>query len=104
HHKLLLRVVGFRRKDRNGYKILSYRAVVEMTNCERIETTIRERQLCFAGTLVRQKDTRLPKRVMNGRLSTRGPKEIGRPSKQWEDTLKENLCALGVVPHRGARQ
>ncbi|CAM9863600.1 unnamed protein product, partial [Sphacelaria rigidula] len=50
-----------------------------MTNCERIEATIRKRQLWFAGALVRRKDTSLPKRVMNGRLSTRGPKEVGRP-------------------------
>ncbi|CAM9503947.1 unnamed protein product, partial [Sphacelaria rigidula] len=68
-----------------------------MTNCERIKTTIRNCQLCFAGDLVRQKDTRLSQRVMNGRLSTRGPKEFGRPLKQWEDTLKENLRALGAV-------
>ena len=54
HHKLLLRVVGFRRKDRTGYKPLSYRAVLEVTECERVEKTIRKRQLWFAGTLVRQ--------------------------------------------------
>ena len=79
HHKRLLRVVGFRRTDRTGYKPLSYRAVLEMTECARIETTIRKRQLWFAGALVRQKETRLPIRVMNGRLIARGPKKTGRP-------------------------
>ncbi|CAM9732781.1 unnamed protein product, partial [Sphacelaria rigidula] len=68
-----------------------------MINCERVEMTIRKRQLWFAGALVRQKDTRLPNRVMNGRLSTRELKEVGRPPKQWEDTLEENLRALGAV-------
>ena len=40
HHKLLLRIIGFRRKDRIGYKPLSYKEVLERTGSERIETTI----------------------------------------------------------------
>ncbi|CAN0031123.1 unnamed protein product, partial [Sphacelaria rigidula] len=69
-----------------------------MANCGRIETTISKRQLWFAGVLVQQKETRLPKRVMNGWLTTRGSEEAGRPLKQREDTLKANLRALGAVP------
>ena len=101
HHKLLLRVVGFRRKDRVGYKTLSYREVLGKTKCERIETTIRKRQLWFAGAVARQDDGRLPKRVMFGRLAARGPKGTGRPSKHWGDRLKENLQLLGAVPRKG---
>ena len=74
HHKLLLRIIGFRRKDRIGYKPLSYREVLERTGSERIETTIRKRQLGFAGALVRQGDSRLSKRVMFGRLAVQGLK------------------------------
>ena len=59
HHKLLLRIIGFRRKDRIGYKPLSYREVLERTGSERIKTTIRKRQLGFAGALVRQGNSRL---------------------------------------------
>ena len=45
HHKLLLRIIGFRRKGRTGYKPLSYGEVLERTCSERIETTIiRKRQ------------------------------------------------------------
>ena len=80
HHKLLLRIIGFRRKDRIGYKPLSYREVLERTGSERIETTIRKRQLGFAGALVRQGDSRLSKRVMFGRLAVQGPKRGGRPA------------------------
>ena len=36
HHKLLLRIIGFRRKDSTGYKFLSYREVLERTGSERI--------------------------------------------------------------------
>ena len=74
HHKLLLRIIGFRRKDRIGYKPLSYREVLETTGSERIETTIRKHQLGFTGALVRQGDSRLSKRVMFGRLAVQGPK------------------------------
>ena len=41
---------------------------------------------------------------MNGRLTARGPKEAGRPPKQWEDSLQENLRALGAVPRKGAQR
>lgn len=40
------------------------RDVLEMTTYERIETTIRWRQLWFAGTLLRQDETRLGKHTM----------------------------------------
>ena len=89
HRKLLLRIIGFRRKDRIGYKPLSYREVLERTGSERIETTIRKRQLGFAGALVRQGDSRLSKRVMFGRLAVQGPKRGGRPVTSWVDCLKK---------------
>ena len=69
HHKLLLRIIGFRRKDRTEYKPLSHREVLERTGSERIETTTRKRQHGFAGALVRQGDSRLSKRVMFGQLA-----------------------------------
>ena len=71
-----------------------------MTECERIEMTIRKRQLWFAGALVRQKETRLPRHLM----TARGPKEIDGPSQQWGDSLQENLLALGAVPRKGERR
>ena len=64
HHKLPLRIISFRRKDRTGYEPLSYREVRERTSSERIETTIRKRQLGFVGALVLHGDSRLSKRVM----------------------------------------
>ncbi len=75
-----------------------------MTNCERVETTIRKRQLWLAGSLVRQKETRLPRRIMDGRLTTSGPKGAGRPPKRWEDNLQDNLRTLGAVPRKGAQR
>ena len=101
HHKLLLRIIGFRRKDCIRYKPLSYREVLERTGSERIEATIRKRQLGFAGDLVRQGDSRLSKRVMFGRLAMQGPKRGGRPATSWVDCLQKNLEAFGAVPRKG---
>ena len=101
HHKLLLRIIGFRRKDCTGYKPLSYREVLESAGSERVETTIRKRQLGFAGALVRQRDSRFSKRVMFGRLAVQGPKRRGRPATSWVDCLHKNLVAIGTVPRKG---
>ena len=101
HHKLLLRIIGFWRKDRIWYKPLSYREVLERTGSVRIDTRIRKRQLGFAGALVRQGDSRLSKRVMFGRLAVQGPKLGGRPTTSWVDCLQKNLEVFGAVPHKG---
>ena len=101
HHKLLLRIVRFRCKDRTGYKPLSYREVLERTGSEHIKTTMRKRQPGFAGALIRQGDLGLSKQVMFGRLAVQGPKRGGRPARSWVDCLQKNLEAFGVVPRKG---
>ena len=87
NHKLLLRIIGFWRKDRTGYKPLSCREALERTGSVRIKTRIRKRHLGFAEALVRQGDSRLAKRVMFGRLAVQGLKRGGRPATSWLDYL-----------------
>ena len=53
HHKLRLRVVGFQRKNRTGYKPLSYGEAFERTASQRTEAIFRKRQLGLAGFLIR---------------------------------------------------
>ena len=101
HHKLLLCIIGFRRKGRIGYKPLSYREVLERTGSERIGTIIRKRQLGFPEALVRQGDSRISKRVMFGRLAVQGPKRGGRPATSWVDCLQKNLEAFGAASRKG---
>ena len=48
-HQVLLRVIGFQRRQRADYTILSYAKALKKTRCESIETTIRKRRLFFAG-------------------------------------------------------
>ena len=100
HHNLLLRIVGFRRKDRTGYKPLSYGEVLETAGFKCIERTIRKRQPGFAGALVRQGDSRLSKRGMFGRLAVQELKRGGRPMTSWVNFVQKNLEAFGPVPHK----
>lgn len=44
-HKLLLKAVSRCRKDNSGHKTLWCKAALETSQCERIDTTIRERQI-----------------------------------------------------------
>ena len=65
HHRLLLRVIGYRR-ERGIYQQLSYAQVLKKTGCQSVEATIRQRRLLFAGAMARQPAGRLPKRLMDG--------------------------------------
>ena len=104
HHKLLLRIIGFRRKDRTGYKPLSYEEVLQRAGFERIETTFRKRQHGFVGALDRQGDLRVSKRVTFGRLAVQGLKRGGRPAMSWMDCLQKNLKAFEAVPRKDIRR
>ncbi|CAM9540818.1 unnamed protein product [Sphacelaria rigidula] len=81
-----------------------------MTICERIESTIRKemtirkRLLCFAGTLVRQDETRLPKRIMFGWLAGKGSRRLAAAPNTGGTTSRGNLRALWALPCKGSRR
>ena len=58
HHKLLLRVIGYRR-IRGTYRQMSYAEALTKIGSQRVEATVRQRRLLFAGALARQGDKRL---------------------------------------------
>ena len=67
HHRLLLRVIAYRR-ERGTYRQLSYAQALKKTGCQSVEATIRQRRLLFTGAMARQPAGRLPKRLMDGKL------------------------------------
>ena len=75
HHRLLLRVIGYRR-ERGTYRQLSYAQALKNTGCQSVEATIRQRRLLFAGAMARQPAGRLLKRLMDGKLV--GGKDPGK--------------------------
>ena len=62
HNRVLLRIIGAQRK-RPDHRMTSYNRTLEITRCERIETTLRTRRLLWARTLVRISGGRMPNHV-----------------------------------------
>ena len=96
HHRLLLRVIGYRR-ERGTYRQLSYAQALKKTGCQSVEATIRQRRLLFAGTMARQPAGRLPKRLMDGKLVGGEDTGKGRPEQNWMDCLKDDFQAFGAT-------
>ena len=48
HHRFLLRIIGFQRRQRTDH-LISYAKALKKAQCESVETTIRKRRLLFAG-------------------------------------------------------
>ena len=63
HHKLLLRVIGYRHVH-GTYRNMSYAKALKKTGSQSVEATIRQRRLLFAGALAKQGDKRLPKQLL----------------------------------------
>eukprot|EP00903_Cladosiphon_okamuranus_P020132 g18485.t1 len=94
HHPLLLRVIGYRRKQ-GTHRQLSYAQALKRVDCQSVEATIRQWRLLFAGAVATQPDGRLPKRLMFGELV--GGEDPGKesPEQNWLMCLKDDLKAFG---------
>ena len=90
HHRLLLRVIGYRREGCT-YRQLSYAQALKKTGCQSAEATIRQRRLLFAGAMARQSAGRLPKRLMGGKLVGGEDPGKGRSEQNWMDCLKDDF-------------
>ncbi|CAB1103681.1 unnamed protein product [Ectocarpus sp. CCAP 1310/34] len=90
HHRLLLRVIGYRRK-RGTYRQLSYAQALKRVGCQSVEATVRQRRLLFAGAVARQPDGRLPKRLMFGELVGGEDPGQGNPEQNWLTCLKDDM-------------
>ena len=64
--------------------------VLQRTESVSIHATLLRSQLRWAGHIHRMDDSRLPKRLLYGELSS-GKRSVGRPKKRYRDTLKEAL-------------
>ena len=77
--------------------MISYNRVLEITGCERIETTLRTRRLLWAGTLLRMIGGRLPERIVFGNFE--GAVRRGRDGKEkeWTDSVQSDIRAFGIA-------
>ncbi len=89
HHHHLLRCVGFKKKEKTDH-LIAYHELLERTDCESIEATIRRRRLLWAGKIVRMDDSRLPKVMLFGELDA-GRRRDGGQTKTWRQCLMDDL-------------
>ena len=90
HHNLLLRVIGFQRRQRTDHR-MSYAKALKKAQCESVETTIRKRHLLFAGAVQRTANERLTHRVMFGSMAGGVNPGRGRPEKNWAQCLVDDI-------------
>ena len=93
HHRFLLRVVGFQRRQRTDH-IISYAKAFKKAQCESVEATIRKRRLLFAGAVHRTHNDRPTRRVMFGTMAGGENPGPGRPEKNWAQCLIDDLRAF----------
>ena len=80
HHRVLLRVIDFQRRQRADNTTLSFAKALKNTRCESIETTIRKRRRFFVGAVARENEGRLPRLVMLGNVTgSEGRSPGGQP-------------------------
>jgi hypothetical protein len=59
-----------------------------------ISDTIRRRRMKWAGHVLRMKENRNPKRILN--YKPKGKRTVGRPRRRWRDCFEEDLRSAGI--------
>ena len=98
HHRFLLRIVGFQRRQRTNHRMSPAKTFMK-EQCERVETTIRKRCLLYAGAVHRTHNERLTLRAMFGTMAGGENPGPGRPEKGLGPMSSRR--PQGVSSHRG---
>ena len=89
NNKMLRYLVGRARDE------ISNEELHKITGTDPIYMIVRRYRLRWAGNVRRMPDYHIPKKVMFGNL-VGGKKQQGRPSKTWNDCLKQDLELIGL--------
>ena len=103
YHRLLLRVIGYRRK-RGAHRQMSDAQALKRVGCQSVEAVVRQRRLLVAEDVARRPDGRLPKRLMFGELAGEEDPGRGSPEQNWLICLKDDLKVLGATHGSAANQ
>jgi len=105
--KIVQRIFRPKRNDEGDYEIRSNRELKNLFNEPNIAATLKSQRLRWAGHVWRA-DDQLIFIITKRKPNKSRPR--GRPRKQWEDRVKEDLKKLGVLngeelaEHREARR
>ena len=89
HHKFLLRIISFQRRQRTDH-LMSY-AETQKAQCDSVETTIRKRRLLLAGAVQWTNNERLTRRLTFGTTAGGENTGPGRPEKNWAQRPIDDL-------------
>jgi hypothetical protein len=90
HLRCLRKIVGVSWED----KVPDVR-ILEMCHSTNLTTIIRKRRLRWTGYVHRMDESRFPKCVLYGQLST-GKRSVGRPRLRYKDSVKRDLIDFGI--------
>ena len=93
HHRFLLRIFGFQRRQRTDH-IMSYAKALKKAQCGGVQTAIRKRRLLFAGAVQRTHNERLTCRVMYGTMAGLENPGPGRAGKKWVQCLVDDITVF----------
>ena len=96
HHRLLLRIIGFQRRQLTDH-LTSYGKTLKKARCESVETTVGKRRLLFAEGVQRTNNQRLTHRVMFGTMAGGENPAPGRPEQNWAQRVLDNLRIHGKL-------
>ncbi|XP_078576149.1 uncharacterized protein LOC144861905 [Branchiostoma floridae x Branchiostoma japonicum] len=92
HTRCLQRILGLKWWHKVPHAEIRRRADIEP-----LETLLLQRQLRWAGHVIRMPGNRLPRHMLYGEL-TKGKRTVGGQHKRFKDNLKANLKKCGIPP------
>ena len=100
HHNLLLRIIGFQRRQRTNPR-MSYAKALKKVQCESVETSVRKGRLLFAGAVQRTTSERLTHRVKFGTMAGGVNPGRGRSKKNWAQCLLDDIIRVSEATEQG---
>jgi hypothetical protein len=97
--KILRRIYG-PTQDGGRWRPRWNNGLYSLYNEPKIVEDIKIRRLGWAGHIIRMKEERIPKKVLNGNFRTTRP--VGRPRNSWADVVQRD--ALQLLGIRGWRK
>ena len=91
HQYCLRHILGIKWQSRTPDTV-----VLSKANLDSISAIVVRNQMRWAGHLVRMDDSRLPKQLFYGELSS-GKRSQHKPKKRFKDNVKDNLKLMGIA-------
>jgi hypothetical protein len=98
--KILRRILGPVYEDDLGWSLRHNKELYELLDGPDIVKFIKFKRLQWAGHIVRIDNSKITKKVLDGKFHGRRP--VGRPRLRWEDNIKRD--SLLLLNRRGWRR